>query len=307
MAQALDAATARLRETIGAMAQSSQALAGASEELSAVSGQMSGSAEGAAAQAGTSPSAARAGHPQRPGGGDRHRGAVGVDRRDRAQRGHAAAGVAAEAVQVAEHDHRHRRQAGRLLGRDRQRRQGDQLDRRADEPARAQRHHRGSPRRRGRQGLRGRGQRGQGARPGDREGDRGDQPPDRGDPGRHRRRGAAIAEFGGSSARSTTSRARSPSAVEEQTATTNEITRNVAEAAAGSADIADTITGVAALGRRHDDGRAEHPGVSRRAGPDGGRDGAARRQVPLLRPVSRRRPHGPAPRWGRSGHDRRDP
>ena len=48
-----------------------------------------------------------------------------------------------------------------------------------------------------------------------------------------------------SSGRSPTSRTRSPRAVEEQTATTNEITRHVTEAATGANEIAASITGVA--------------------------------------------------------------
>ena len=47
------------------------------------------------------------------------------------------------------------------------------------------------------------------------------------------------------------------SAVEEQTATTNEISRNVAEAARGSADIAQTITGVAAAAKTTQTGASD--------------------------------------------------
>ena len=61
----------------------------------------------------------------------------------------------------------------------RRRRQAHHRDRRADQPARAQRHHRGGARRRGRQGLRGRRPGGQGARRPDRQGDRRDRHPDR--------------------------------------------------------------------------------------------------------------------------------
>ena len=48
------------------------------------------------------------------------------------------------------------------------------------------------------------------------------------------------------------------SAVEEQTATTGEISRNVAEAAKGSTEIAQNITGVAQAAREHDRGRGQH-------------------------------------------------
>ena len=55
--------------------------------------------------------------------------------------------VAARAVDRGARRRRRRWPAGRLLGRDRQRGEGDHLDRRADEPAGAERHDRGRPRR----------------------------------------------------------------------------------------------------------------------------------------------------------------
>ena len=51
------------------------------------------------------------------------------------------------------------------------------------------------------------------------------------------------------------------SAVEEQTATTNEMSRNVAEASTGSGEIAANISGVAAAAA------VDHPGASTRPGP----------------------------------------
>ena len=87
---------------------------------------------------------------------------------------------------------------GRGGAEDRRGGEADQRHRRPDQPAGAQRHHRGGARRRGRQGLR-RG-RVRGEEPGqpDRQGDRGDRRPDRADPGRDRRVGrgdpAAIGE-----------------------------------------------------------------------------------------------------------------
>ena len=109
------------------------------------------------------------------------------------------------------------------------------LDRRADQPAGAERDHRGGAGRRGRQGLRGGGQRGQGAGPGDGPGDRGHRPPGRGDPGRHRRCGRRRSARSRRSSRSINDyQLTIASAVEEQTATTNEMSRVVAEAAAGS-------------------------------------------------------------------------
>jgi methyl-accepting chemotaxis protein len=58
MATGLDAATGRLRETIGTIGSSSETLAGAAQELSAVSQQIAGSAEEASAQAGSVSAAA---------------------------------------------------------------------------------------------------------------------------------------------------------------------------------------------------------------------------------------------------------
>ncbi len=61
----------------------------------------------------------------------------------------------------------------------------DQRYRRPDQPARPQRHDRGGARRRGGQGLRGGGLRGEEPRDADRQGDRGDHRSDRRHPGRH--------------------------------------------------------------------------------------------------------------------------
>ena len=140
--------------------------------------------------------------------------------------------------------HGHGREAGRVLGGDRQRRQGDHEHRRADQPAGAERHHRGGAGRRGGQGLRRRRQRGQGAGAGDGEGDRGHRQAGARDPGRHHRRGGRdrgdlciVAQI---SDRQTTI----ASAVEEQTATTSEMSRSVQEAANGTGEIATNITGV---------------------------------------------------------------
>ena len=117
------------------------------------------------------------------------RSEMGASIREIAQNANDAAQVAAQAVERGRVHQPHGVEARRLVGRDRQRGQGDHLDRRADQPARPQRDHRGRPRRRGRQGLRGRRQRGQGPGAGDRPGHRGHLPPGRGDPGRHQQRG----------------------------------------------------------------------------------------------------------------------
>ena len=78
-----------------------------------------------------------------------------------------------------------RHRAGALDRRreDRRSRQADPLDRGADQPARAQRHHRGGARRRIRPRFCGRRVRSEGARQPDREGDRGNLRPGRGDAG----------------------------------------------------------------------------------------------------------------------------
>ena len=108
-----------------------------------------------------------------------------LDPRDRRARPTTPPGSPPRPSRIVETHQRDGRQARHVEPGDRQRGQGDHLDRRADQPAGAQRDHRGRPCRRGRQGLRGRRQRGQGARAGDRAGHRGHRPPGRGDPGRH--------------------------------------------------------------------------------------------------------------------------
>ena len=72
---------------------------------------------------------------------------MGASIREIATNAAEASEVAARAVTAAETTTATVAQAGRLVGRDRQRRQGDHLDRRADEPAGAQRHDRGRARR----------------------------------------------------------------------------------------------------------------------------------------------------------------
>ena len=113
---------------------------------------------------------------------------MGASIREIASNAAEASEVAAKAVVAAETTTATVAKLGRLVGGDRQRRQGHHEHRRADEPAGAERHDRGGAGRGGRQGLRRRGQRGQGAGPGDGEGDRGHRPPGAGHPGRHHRR-----------------------------------------------------------------------------------------------------------------------
>ena len=194
-----------------------------------------------------------------------------------------AAKVANTAVKAAEKTDASIAKLGEVEHRDRQGDQGDHRHRRADQPAGPERDHRGGPRRRGGQGLRGGGQRGEGAGQGDRQGHRGHQPEDRGDPGATRGRGPGHRP----DRRDHQADQRHPgtiaSAVEEQTATTNEIARNIAEAAKGSTEIARNIIG------RRDGGQSTTTGARRH--------GKKRpRAVPMPRPRRGSRGHRSRPR-----------
>ena len=79
------------------------------------------------------------------------------------------------------------------------------------------------------------------------------------------------------------------SAVEEQTATTNEMSRSVQEAASGSTQIAENITGVSDRRRVHHPGAHPDPHRRGRAVPDGRRPAHHRREVHLLTCSSFRR------------------
>ena len=131
-----------------------QSLSAAAEQLSATSAQIAGNADAASRQAGVVATAADEvnRNVQVISAGSEEMGAA---IREISTNAAQAARVAAQAVHAAESTNRDRQQARQLLGRDRQRDQADHLDRRADQPARAQRHHRGRPGRRRRQGLRG--------------------------------------------------------------------------------------------------------------------------------------------------------
>ena len=72
------------------------------------------------------------------------------------------------------------------------------------------------------------------------------------------------------------------SAVEEQSATTNEISRNLAEAARGSTEIAQNITGVAEAARSTTAGRDRHAEVGAVAGAHGCRAARPDRAVQVL-------------------------
>ena len=244
MARALNKAMAGLREAMSAMGSNSQALASASEELSSVSVQMTGTAHESASQAELVSAAAEqvSRNVQTVATGSEE---MSSSIREIAQNATNAAGVAAEAVLVAESTNATVAKLGDVLGRDRERDQGDHLDRRADQPARPQRDHRGRPGRRGRQGLRGRRQRGQGAGPGDRKATEDISRRIEAIQGDTEAAVTAIGQIAVIIAQINDIQMTIASAVEEQTATTNEMSRNVAEAATGSTDIARNITGVA--------------------------------------------------------------
>ena len=187
-AASLDEALASLRGVMATVVGAADAVAASSEELSASSAQISASAEETSAQSGVVAGAAEevsrsvqtvaAGAEQ-----------MGASIREIAANAAEASDVASRAVTAAETTTATVAKLGEssaeignvvkvitsIAG--------------ADQPPRAQRHHRGRPRRRGRQGLRRRRQRGQGAGTGDGEGDRGHRPPGGGDPGRHDGRG----------------------------------------------------------------------------------------------------------------------
>ena len=103
---------------------------------------------------------------------------------------------------------------------------------------------------------------------------------DRGDSNRHRRRGdrdrATSARIIAQMHDISTTIA---SAVEEQTATTREIARNVSEAAIGESHVTENITSVAQAAQNHVGRRQEHADGGRRAGRDGGRAPTNRRRL----------------------------
>ena len=174
---------------------------------------------------------------------------MGASIREIASNAAEASEVAARAVTAAETTTATVAKLGESSRGDRQRGEGDHAHRRADEPAGAERHDRGGPGRGGRQGLRGGGQRGEGAGAGDGEGDRGHRPPGAGDPGRHHRGG------GGDRGDQLDRRADLRPADHHRLARwrsrrppRNEMSRSVQEAAGGTTEIAENITGVSTRG-----------------------------------------------------------
>ena len=240
--------TEDLQNNMRELSQKAETLASASEELTAVSQQMGTSASETSAQAGVVSTASEQVS------SNVASVATGCGRDERSIR--EIAKNANEAARVAKNggDSRPRQPTSPSASwanqhGDRQRHQGDHLDRAADQSAGAERDHRSGARRRSRQGIRGGGQRSEGTGQTDRQGDRGNQP--------ERSRRSRATPRG----RWRPSRDRHDdrpdqrhfehhaSAVEEQTATTNEIARSASEAAKGGSEIARNITSVSEAAR----------------------------------------------------------
>ena len=244
MAASLDAAQASLREVLAAVVASADAVAASSEELSASSAQISASAEETSAQSGVVVRRRRGGLPQR---ADRRRGRRGDGRLHPGDRSNAAEAseVAARAVVAAETTTATVAKLGESSAEIGNVVKVITLDRRADQPAGAERHDRGGPGRRGRQGLRRRRQRGQGAGAGDGEGDRGHRPPGAGHPGRHHRRGGRDrGDLERSSRRSPTGRPPSPARWRSRPRRPTRCPGRCRRPPSGTGEIATNITGV---------------------------------------------------------------
>ncbi len=256
MGEGLQRFLADLRVSVAAIGHNAQTLASASEQLTAVGDPDGRQRRGDQCAGQRRLGRLRAGEPERPDGGHRHRGDEREHPRDRQERPRRRQG-GDRGREGRRDDQRHHRQARREQRGDRQGHQGDHLDRPADQPAGAERDDRGGARRRRGQGLRRGRQRGQGAGQGNRQGHRGHQPEDRGDPDRHPGATRAIAEISKIINQINDISNTIASAVEEQTATTNEIARNVTDAARGSSEIAHNIIGVAQAARSTSDGAAD--------------------------------------------------
>ena len=117
----------------------------------------------------------------------------------------------------------------------------DQLDRRPDQPARAQRHHRGGESRRGGPGLCRRRRRGQGAGRTDLESDRRNRPADRGYSKREEQSVGAIGNISATIGRLSEISATIAASVEQQGGATQEISRNVQQAVSGTTQVSSSI------------------------------------------------------------------
>jgi methyl-accepting chemotaxis protein len=187
MGQHANAALARMGDAMAAVAQSAAELAATSDRVGEASHRIAGNAQESATQADVVAGAAEevSRSVQTVAAGSEE---MGASIREIAHNASEAAQVAGRAVAAAETTNT---TVSRLGASSRE--IGDVVKvissiAEQTNPAGAERHHRGRPRRRGRQGLRSCGQRGQGARAGDRPGHRGHRPPGGGHPGRHRER-----------------------------------------------------------------------------------------------------------------------
>ena len=134
-------------------------------------------------------------------------------------------------------------------GQHRRDRRPDQRHRHPDQPAGAQRHDRSRPRGRRRQGLRGGGERSQGAGEPDRQGHRGDRGQDQHRAERHLGRGQGDQLDHSGHHRNEFDQFHRVLAVQQQTAATSEIARNVEQAAIGTREVSSNIVQVEAAAR----------------------------------------------------------
>ena len=272
MAAALNTAAGTMAATVGEIAASADAVAASSEELSASSAQISASAEETSAQSGVVSGAAEevsrsvqtvaAGAEQ-----------MGASIREIASNAAEASEVAARAVTAAETTTATVAKLGESSAEIGNVVKVITSHRRADQPAGAERHDRGGAGRRGRQGLRGRRQRGQGAGAGDGEGDRGHRPPGAGDPGRHHRgggrdRGDLARSSRQISDRQTTIASRGGGADRDDQ---RDVALGAGGGRAGTTEIAANITGVSTAAESTTQALAPDPHRGRRAVPDGRR------------------------------------
>ena len=236
---------AKIEATIRQIGHTSQTLSASAEEFTALSRQLAGNADSTSTQA-TSVSAASSEI-----NSNVQSVAAAAEEMSASIKEIAKNTTEAERVATQRGGHHAKHQRGRPAPRsgqrrDRRGRQGHHLHRRADQPAGAERHHRGGARRRGGQGLCRRRQRGQRAGQADRQGHRRHQHQDQQHPVRAPRApwtpSREIATIINRIKEIQTSVA---SAVEQQAATASEIGRNINHVAAASSEIAGNIGKVA--------------------------------------------------------------
>ena len=240
-ATTLERATDAFRDQVERMVRT---LARAAGEMEAAARLMSRNADQTAAQSLHRLVGGRTYLGQRPDGGRGQRGAGDIDRCDqRPDRPIVRHGGACRRRRDGDQFAGHR--PGRRRGADRNRHQPDFRHRGADQPARPQRHHRGGPRRRGGPRLRGGGRRSQGTGQPDRQGHRDDL-----------RAGRAPSRARPTARSTPSSPSRPPSldlrtiavgvaaSMEQQGVVTQEIVRNVTQAADGTHAVTVNIAAV---------------------------------------------------------------